>query len=699
MKRQGPEMEARAERAAGQGGRARRFRRGVLVLLGGTLIGVLGLVLAVCAVPYPRERLTPARATSLEIRARDGRLLRRLPLDGGGRAQWAASAQVPPLLLSAVLASEDRRFFDHHGVDGLALLRAAWLNLRARRLAFGGSTLTMQLVRLLEPPGAHRPRSLLHKLGEILDALRLERSASKQEILEQYLNRAYFGSGAVGVTAAASRYFRRPLAELSAAEATLLSVLPRAPLSYDPRRRLDAAVRRRGHVLELLVGRGLLTPEERSRITSSPLSITATAEALPDAEPAPHAPFLAPHFVDHVLSTLDTLAPGARLGGGTVHTTLDLALQARVEGLVREHVAGLRSRNLSQAGVVVLDSATGEVRALVGSADYFDPAAHGQINILTTPRHPGSALKPFTYALAIEQGDTPASIALDIAESAPGSTRGLGRQHGPVRYRDALPCSYNLAALHVASRVGPSQLLLRLRDAGLDTLDRAPAAYGPELTLGSDAVRLLDLAAAYTFLTQEGLVRPARAITKITRPGSPDSSLAIATAPPRRLFSPEVSFLLTDILADPEARRPAFGDELPFDLPFRIAAKTGTSAGYSDNLAIITTTEYTVAAWAGNFDGRRMYEVLAMQGAAPLARAALLAAAGDRALTLPRRPPGIVQARVCSLSGQRPGPACPGRTELFIAGHTPSTTCTWHAADGAVAWPRELSRWAAARPR
>jgi penicillin-binding protein 1C len=584
---------------------------------------------------------------------------------------------VPTLLTAATIAGEDRDFRAHAGVDGAALARAAWLDLTHARLTWGGSTITMQLARLVD---GHPPHTIAGKVGDLLDALRLERALSKDQLLEQYLNRAYYGNGAFGVEAAARTYFGRPATQLSDGEALLLAALPRAPTAYDPVRHFDAALARSAHLAQLLAAGGLSLPAIDRPVLAGAHSIA----------------FRAPHFVDHVL---EGLPPELRAHGGVVRTTLDGRLQERVEALVREHVAARTGERVQEAGVVVLDARSGAVRALVGSPDY----ARSQLDIVTTPRHPGSTLKPFTYALALEQGDTPSTLALDIDE--PLLSRSVAskwhshnadlRQHGPVRYRTALACSYNLAAVHVAERVGVGRLLERLRAAGLDTLAAPADEYGPALTLGAGPVRLLDLANAYRAFVDGGELTPAFAVEALEPVGAPRA--IPPRGPRRRLFSPSVSWLVMDMLADPEARRPAFGDDLPFDLPFPVAAKTGTSGGFADNVAVIATREYVVAAWAGNFDGKPMHSVLAMWGAAPLARAALLAAADGRALTLPERPPSIVERPVCALSGAVPGPACPVKRERFLADNVPRAPCPFHKMDAgrvAVAWPPEAARWA-----
>jgi penicillin-binding protein 1C len=357
----------------------------------------------------------------------------------------------------------------------------------------------------------------------------------------------------------------------------------------------------------------------------------------------------------------------------------------------------LSRKTLDQAGVVVLDTQTGAVRAMVGSADFFDVG--GQVNIATRRRHPGSALKPFVYALAIEGGDTPASIAYDILDvpSEYRATKATQPEHGPVRYREALAGSYNLAAVHVLEKVGVEKLVTVLRSAGI-TADGAPSDYGLRMALGSVKVRLVDLAAAYGFLARSGRVTRPRPTIEVLSPGG--GSWRPPQPAERQLFSEATSYLVMDMLADADARHPVFGRELPLDdMGFEVAAKTGTSRGFSDTVAVAVTREITVAAWAGNFDGTPTQGLVAMKSAAPLVRAGMMLAAGGRELTLPDRPEGVVEAEVCALSGHMPTDSCPHRKrELFATGQVPATPCDWHvrAGDGTVQiiYPGAASRWA-----
>jgi penicillin-binding protein 1C len=662
--------------------RPRRWLRWTaLAVLLPAVIAVHAAVIAVVACPIDPATLAPDGGP-LVVTDRDGNVLASLRAPGGrpDRAHWVPLADIPAIAVSAVLESEDHGFWHHRGVDGRGIARAAWLDLRAGRLAYGGSTLTMQLARLLISPG--RDRTVGNKLREALLALRLERALGKRQILEQWMNRAYFGRGAYGIDAAARLYFGKPVSALSTAEVVLLACLPRAPHGYDPIERLPAAVGRRDRVLALLVRRGVLAADDAERARRQPLAVGLH-----------RSPGDAPHFVRWVV---DTLPAEVRARGGVVRTSLDGRLQALLERRVAEHVAGMGGRNLEQAGLVVLDTATSQVLAMVGSAGWDGDG--GQINITTRRRHPGSALKPFVYAAAIESGDHPSSIAFDIVDAStdyfvPGNT---AVEHGPVRYREALASSYNFAAIDVLEKVGVPRVMTALAAAGVATLDGAPDDYGLRLALGAPKVRLVDLAAGYGFLVRSGTVRPAGAVIEVESDGG---ARWRPTAPrERRVFSPTTSWLVMDMLADPEARRPAFGDELPLDLPFRVAAKTGTSRGFQDTVAVAATREVIVAAWAGNFDGAPTQGVVAMDGAAPLVRDGLLAFADGRRLTLPDAPDDVIDVEVCARSGKRAGPDCPRSHDHAARGHAPTDECTWHqrGADGRVrtVLPERALGWA-----
>jgi penicillin-binding protein 1C len=647
-------------------------RWGLVAALLPTLIAIEAAIVVVLAVPVDREALAPTSAPLVLLDVR-GEEIAALPAAGLDRTRWTALGDVPTIAVSAVVESEDEHFWRHGGVDGLAIARAAWLDLRGGR--FGASTLTMQVARMAL---GHNHRTVGAKLGEALLALRMERAQGKHAILEQWLNRAYFGNQVVGFEAAARFYFGKPAAALSDGEAALLAVIPRAPTAYDPLARLPAALRRRDYVLGMLVERGAITEETARAARATKLAI-GRHRAIDQA----------PHFTRWIV---EQLPADVRAAGGTVQTSLDLRLQRLLQVRVAEQVEALRRLNLDQAGLVVLDAQTTEVRAMVGSTGWERPG--GQINLTTRRRHPGSALKPFVYAAAIERGATPASIAWDVRDTSASYFAPTGAEHGPVRFREALASSYNFAAIDVIEQVGVTRVMTALRQAGVGELPGRPDDYGLRLALGSAKVRLIDLAAGYGFLVRGGVVGSPRGIVEVAT--GDGGRWSPPRAPERRVFSPETSWLVMDMLSDPEARRPAFGMEVPLELPFRIAAKTGTARGFSDTWAVGATQEVIVGAWAGTFDGTPTQGLVAMDAAAPLVRDAMLAVAGAAGkLTLPARPAAsaIEDIEVCAVSGMAPGPHCPRTHDHAARGHAPSAVCTWHQPDGHLEYPARAKGW------
>jgi penicillin-binding protein 1C len=659
---------------------SRRFlRRAGLALAAAFAAPPFAWWVAVHAGSIPRERLEPRNAASLTVLDAQGNVLRQDATAAGGRETWVPLEAIAPDVRDATIASEDRRFWKHAGVDPVGVLRAGWLDVIRGRAAFGGSTLTMQLARLIDS----HPRTLRGKIRETVVAGRIERVLSKREILEQYLNRVYYGNGAWGVQAAARFYFGKPASALSLGEAAFLVVLPRGPEAYDPFRHLDAAIARRRHILGLMQEAGTITAAARDVAERTPLVFRRE-----------HPELRAAHFVEHVLAQL---RPGER-AGATIETTLDGPLQQRLEVAVRDHLESVGGRGISQAGVVVIRNSDGAVLAMVGSRDYFDARHAGAVNVTTIRRRPGSTLKPFVYGLALEAGDSPATLAYDVV--LPGETRETYtaevKQHGAARYRESLAGSYNLAAVHTLARVGAPSLVGRLRRAGLTTLDRPEDSYPLSLAIGEAEFRVIEYAGAFAAFGNGGRAVAPRPIVRVRAPGGAARELGVPE--PVRVFSPEIAYLVFDILSDPDARRPMFGSSAPVILDFPVALKTGTTRAYTDDLAFGTTAEYTVGAWGGNFDGSPTAGVMAMQGAAPLVRAAFVSlAARFGAPTAPARPPTLERGEVCALTGLLPGPDCPHKRELFAAGTRPHQVCTWHrrvCGRREVKYPPELEGWA-----
>jgi penicillin-binding protein 1C len=535
---------------------------------------------------------------------------------------------------------------------------------------------------MVEPPNSP-PRTLAGKLRQMVLAARLERQLSKAQILEHYFNRVYYGNGAWGAEQAARVYFDKRAADLSVGEASLLAVIPRGPTFYDPFRNQARVLARRHHILALMEARGLLSAADAALTERVPIDLDKTR---------PH--FRAPHFVELVKQRL----PDGFARGATVRTTLDWELQQRFEVALDNHVARLTSRHVTQAAVLAIRNSDGAILAMVGSQDFADPA-HGAFDGVTARLRPGSTLKPFVYGSAFERGDTPATIAQDVVlpEDAHQFYSKDVKSHGFARYRESLAGSYNLSAVHTLQRVGVATVLRKLRAAGLTTLDRPDDDYDWGLAIGHAETRLIDLVGAFSTFGRGGRPVQPRAIDAATTAEGASWSEPVTVRP--AVFSQEIAYLLFDILSDPDARKPMFGDRVPLALPFPVALKTGTTKAYTDLWAIGVTREYTVGVWAGNFDGSPTHHVMSTEGATPLLRAAYAAIAarfGDP--TAPPRPEAVVEGDICPLSGKRPGPYCDHRKrELFLAGHVPQETCDWHqlvCGAPAIVYPAALRPWA-----
>ena len=635
---------------------ARRAAKGLVLLV---VVPVLALVARAATLGLPAELREGPGSESIRFVDRDGRPLREVRADDATRARTVGLGEVSDDLVHAVLAAEDRRFFEHPGVDPVAVARAAWSDATHARIVSGASTLTMQLARLVRP---HR-RTLPGKLDEAALALRIEASLSKRDILEQYVNRAPFGAGVRGVDAASRFWFDKEPADLSLAEAATLAAIPRGPAVYAIDRHPERVVRRRDRILDRMVDAGWASAEAAERAKREPLVARAGKGS-----------FGAPHLVQALAEGAGELWPVAlgatprAMGAERVETTIAGDLQREVELAAREQTASLAARHVSAAAVVVLENDTGDVLAYVGSPDFDDPRG-GQNDGARARRQPGSTLKPFVYGLAMEKlGWTAATLLPDVPLRVPvedGVYAPMNydeRFHGPVRLRDALGSSLNVPAVWATEQIGVPEVLARLRGLGLG-LDRADDWYGPAIALGDGEVTLLELANAYATLARGGTWRPVRAVHGVVMraPGRVEPP----EAEERRVMPEGVAEVLADVLADPRARVAAFGAESPLDLPFEVAAKTGTSKGSRDNWTVGFTREVTVGVWVGNFDGSAMRGTSGISGAAPLFHAAMEAAMrgreprGLRLAGRPQHEEAVVPVDVCPLSGGRPTHACP----------------------------------------
>lgn len=655
----------------------RRFVMSCRALGGLMLFAVLALFAGAASTPLPAAlRKGSAYGSSVRFVDRDGEILREVRADGDHtRAQWVSLGEVGRNVQHAVIAAEDRRFEEHVGVDPLAVVRATGSMMRARRVVSGASTITMQLARTVEP---HR-RTLRGKLGEMAMAVRIEASLSKGEILEHYLNRVAFADGIRGIGAASRWFFDKPPSLLSVAEAATLAALPRGPHYYSLTKRPEKVLVRRDRILERMKSAGFIDDDTYERAKSEPLTLQKARGG-----------FGAPHLTDLLLSQMPDRPE-------RVETTLDRGLQKEIETAAAETVHALEKRKVTAASVLVVDNHTGDVLAYVGSPRWEDDARGGKNDGVRARRQPGSTLKPFVYGLAMEDlGWTPATLLPDVemhleTPGGPYSPRNYDeRFHGPVRLREALGNSYNVPAVYAANEVGVARVLGRLRDVGLDTLDREADFYGPALALGDGEVRLWDLVAAYASIARGGMYRPLR---------------ALRTAPlgaERRVMSAESAAMIADVLRDNSARIAAFGEHSALELR-SVAAKTGTSKGYRDNWTVGFTDDVTVGVWVGNFDGSPMREVSGITGAAPLFRVAMSAAMRaheeEHAHVLPGT---LTHAKVCALSGGAPHAGCKHVVDEIVPKGQRLEPCAMHVTIGDETYERfdgPFAAWAKAAGR
>jgi len=568
-------------------------------------------------------------------------------------------------VVKAALAAEDKRFFQHPGIDPVAIIRAIAQNISSGRIVSGASTISTLVVKLTGP---RRKRNIFTKLIEAFRSLQMETRLDKEEIITQYLNRAPFGSNLVGIEAAAARYFGKSARDLTLSESALLLGLPQAPSRLRPDRHPAAAGRRKNVILDRMFRDGLISEAElKAALENSPVP---SRRALP---------FHAPHLCDLALKKA---GPSVR----ELRTTIDPALQSIMEEILARDEDERGRAGISGGAVVVIHVPTGEVRALVGSPDYFDPVS-GQVNCAASRRSPGSALKPFIYGRAFDRGLCgPDTILLDIPVGWRGyRPENFDRKYrGPVAVRQALNQSLNIPAIRLAREISISDLLQLFRSVGLGTLDRCAGDYGLGLVIGDGEVTLLDLTNSYACLARGGEYLPYLIFEKSKRSNG------------RELISPEAAYLITDILEGSGGLWSRIGNPEDLSRP-RYAGKTGTSNGYRDAWALGYNPEYAVGVWVGNPDGRPSPALIGFEAAAPLLDdifRSLYPRGGSPRFTVPE---GLKRREVCSITGLPPNHNCPNRRQAYyIPGIAPSMRCRVHKSDGGEVvenWPREVAEF------
>lgn len=708
---------------ASPGRRPRKNRRmlglplGCIWTLAGLFIALCGgltlmtLMAAMIFVPQVEAEWT-ARAVEVDnyrgfestfIYDRDGGVL--YEAFGEGRRVRVDYERIPLSLIQATISIEDDTFFDNIGIDVGATLIAAlkYLGANAGENTPGGSAITQQLVRnVLFDFEKRAERSIARKVEEILLAIALTQSKTKEEILEMYFNEIYYGSLAYGVQTAARTFFGKNVEALNLGEAAMLAGLPQAPASLDPLNpdpAIQAAVDSRWRqVLDEMIEEGYITQKQAHRALSAGLSFAPANGSL-------HAP----HFTVYAQAELERLMTGlgyspediAR-GGLRVYTTLDQNVNRLAQQAAASQVAQMKAHNASNAAVIVIKPLTGEIIAMVGSIDYDSDTIDGNVNVTIAFRQPGSAVKPFAYSAAMEQGITPGDVVWDTRAQIeiPGQPVYEPRNydglfHGPMTMRTALASSYNIPAVQTLRLAGVDSLLELLRRFGVTTLKQDASQYGLSLALGGGEITLIELTNAFAVFANQGAYVPVTAIRCVMdsdnlilyqyENGCPDGQTSertvYRTADGAQALDARIAYIITDMLADNRARSPAMGANSPLHIDSLYASvKTGTTNDVKDNWTIGYTRNAAVGVWLGNNDGQPMLNSSGLTGAAPIWNAVLtgiyndakmLAAFANQGQLLndqPTPPPGMSLRQICDVRRLTdPAAGCPATVnEWFL---------------------------------
>lgn len=623
----------------------RFFKKRVKVVIAFlTVVIITAIVLDTWVFPLPFSSLHKKPSTF--VYDRNGQLMRCFISSDQYWRQPVKLDGISTLLVKSVLACEDRWFYYHPGVNVVSLISAAIDNIKAGKIVRGGSTITMQIARMTEP----KPRTIKSKIVEIFRAFQLEFHFSKGELLEIYFNNAPYGGNIEGIGAASYFYFGKPPGQLTPAQAAMLTALPNSPTVLCPGKNIRNCYSARDRVLDVMLGRNIISEQQYREARLEKIDSIKTK-----------TPFYAPHLCrDIAIENPDRCE---------IISTIDLSIQNVCAGILKKYEYQLKSKNISNAAVVVIDNKSSEILALVGSLDFFDNKNHGQINGALACRSPGSALKPFAYALAMEKGivspnmylaDLPVYYSGYSPQNYDGSYRGV------VSVSDALRLSLNVPAVNVCAETGLNSFFELLKKGGISTLKGKYFDYGLPLVLGSCDIKLIELTNLYSVFANGGIYKPYKLIKN-------DSMQKYDT-----LFSTPVCYIIAEILA--ELTRPEFPSSWEFsaNIP-KIAWKTGTSYGRKDAWSIGFNPQYAIGVWAGNFSAEPSPELVGAETAAPILFDIFTSISSKIEGGWFTQPDNIGIRDVCSVSGKLPGPYCPSTIEeYYIRSVSPTSRCDIH---------------------
>ncbi|MDR2795549.1 MAG: transglycosylase domain-containing protein [Spirochaetaceae bacterium] len=659
------------------------FRAGII------FAPLLALYLALRLSPYPELDAFLARPFSTQVYDRNGILLQIVPVHDGIRREYVPLGELRDGIADVFIAAEDKRFYRHLGVDLFSVARAAFQNVAAGRRVSGASTITMQLARII---AAERGGGLGRKIFEALNALRLETRLTKSDILELYLNSTPFGFQTEGFASAARNFFSAEPDTLTPAQIFCLAVIPRRPAAYNPIQKPLECKR----AAEALQKRFSASSAHRKKFPAFTAIKDGDWDFAVEQARRFDYPFEAPHIVRHVLGLAQ--GSGPPYGRADLYLSVDIHLQRYIEGLIAENVERYGAERVNQGAAVVLDNRTGETLAWVGSAA-FTGGNGGQIDGVLALNQPGSSMKPFLYALALERGIAPNTVLADVPVSFGSEEIYIpqnfnNRFNGPAPLRQALASSLNIPAVRLLYRLGVKDYGDFLRTLGFDSLgdEEGLEAAGLGIALGNAPVRLLELARAFSVFPNDGKLLNVQFILRDGMDGN--------TPPPAEsVISRDTARVICDFLSDSEARYLAFGRARNFRASFPLIVKTGTANQYQSIVALAASRRFTGAVWMGNFSGETVIGKTGSSIPAAIARDSLTFLHENSAPSASldfEAPEGFVKRPVCAVSGLSPTEACMTVFYEYTGPSSPPPPCGWHRIENGritAHYPAEYQSW------
>ena len=629
---------------------------------------VLVLHLLLILFPFKALKDFQAKPFSQVYYDSQGKLLQITALSDGTRREYADYKTIPRELKKVFIKAEDKRFYFHNGTDMAAFVSAAFQNIRNKKIVRGGSTITMQLVKTIT---SQKEPTLSRKLHDIFYSHVIEAKLTKNKIFSLYINSLYFGHGATGIASAARTFYGCTIQELLPQQICCLAVIPRNPTFYDPFTKRQNCAERACALYNSIYGQQI-NPQDFMQY----LPVKAFTY-----------PFEAPHYIRDI-------AQKENAGVEPVSLPINLEVQHYAERLIRDGLEQAQGSRISNASLLLIENKTGKPLAWVGSADFFDNVHNGQIDGVLVSNQPGSSMKPFLYALALETKDEhgnalfiPSSIIADIPQEFGDEKLYIpsnfnNRYNGPVRFRIALASSLNVPAVSILNTIGVDNYLNKLFDLGFDSLKHGGVEADLGLALGAGEVRLSELVPAFSIFVRDGIDYFGR-----------------------QIYEPDTARLITSILSDKGARALGFGYSQTFETDYPAIFKTGTSNQYQNIIALGATNNYTVGVWMGNFSGETVVGKTGSSLPAWIARELLDFLEKGKPITGEmqfKEPQDYTKIKICSLSGMPAGPDCPATVYEYFPKDYNQEKCTWHKHTGAgtsqndiqTIYPPEYQQWA-----